>query len=144
MSPWGLCQQSRAKLFFGATMRDSQKKLLCYLFCNLASGFSLPLKLELTKQGTEVAYATALPGLYVLLTHLELNCCHIWDQKKILPGHSSGKHCGVEQGAALPYTAKEVIPGGSMTKFHTTPAPCHSCHAHSPTLQLFFTLIRTH
>lgn len=113
-------------------MRDSQRKLLCYLFCNLASGFSLPFKLELTKQGTEVAYATALPGLYVLLTHPELNCCHIWDQKEILLGHPSGKHRGVEHRAALPYTAKEVIPGGSMTKFHTTPAPCHSCHTHSP------------
>lgn len=86
----------------------------------------------------EVAYATALPGLYVLLTHPELSCCQIWDQKEILPQQA------LKQGAALPYSAKEVISGGSVTKLHTTPALWHSCHTHSPTLQLFFTLVRTH
>lgn len=114
-------------------MRKPQRKLLCYLFYNLASGFSLLLKLKLTKHRMEVVYATALPGLYVLLTHSELNCCQIWDQKEIPPHHPSSKHCGMEQRAALPCSAKEVIPG-ALTKFHTMPALCHSCHTHSPTL----------
>lgn len=96
VSPWGVYQQSKAKLFLGATIRKPGRKLLCYVFCNLASGFSLPLKLKLTKHGREVAYATALPGLYVLLTHPELNCCQIWDQKEILLHHPSSKPCGME------------------------------------------------